>query len=58
MPLTRVVGLSIVFQWFFIGGIAHFVATKTAMRGSCSCVFQRIINSTGLKFLAMKCGDS
>ncbi len=26
------VGLGIVFLWFFIGGIAHFVATDTEMR--------------------------
>ena len=28
----RVAGLSIVFLWFFIGGIAHFVATDTEAR--------------------------
>jgi len=29
---ARRVGLTIVFLWFFIGGIAHFVATDTEMR--------------------------
>ncbi|MEO7335454.1 MAG: hypothetical protein ABIV63_02645 [Caldimonas sp.] len=28
----RVVGVGIVFLWFFIGGIAHFVATEAEMR--------------------------
>jgi len=32
MPRARVVGLIIVFLWFFIGGIAHFAATRTEMR--------------------------
>jgi hypothetical protein len=31
---ARVVGLSLVFLWFFIGGIAHFAATETKC-GSC-----------------------
>ena len=26
---ARVVGLTVVFLWFFIGGIAHFAATET-----------------------------
>ena len=30
-PLRRA-GLAFVFLWFFIGGIAHFVATATEMR--------------------------
>jgi uncharacterized membrane protein len=29
---ARVIGLVIVFLWFLIGGIAHFVATATEMR--------------------------
>ncbi|MEO7057266.1 MAG: hypothetical protein ABI281_13415 [Caldimonas sp.] len=29
---ARLVGLGIVFLWFLIGGIAHFVATETEMR--------------------------
>lgn len=29
---ARLVGLTFVFLWFFIGGIAHFVATETEMR--------------------------
>jgi uncharacterized membrane protein len=34
VPISRVrlVGLTIVFLWFFIGGIAHFVATEAEMR--------------------------
>ena len=32
MPRARVVGLIIVFLWFFIGGIAHFAATEGEMR--------------------------
>ena len=32
MPRARVVGLIIVFLWFFIGGIAHFAATEAEMR--------------------------
>ena len=32
MPRARVVGLTVVFLWFFIGGIAHFAATETEMR--------------------------
>jgi uncharacterized membrane protein len=29
MSRWRVTGLAVVFLWFFIGGIAHFVATQT-----------------------------
>ena len=32
MPRARAVGLTIVFLWFFIGGIAHFAATQAEMR--------------------------
>jgi uncharacterized membrane protein len=32
MPRARVVGLTVVFLWFLIGGIAHFAATETEMR--------------------------
>ncbi len=32
MSRARLVGLAIVFAWFFIGGIAHFTATDTEMR--------------------------
>ena len=32
MPRARIVGLIIVFLWFFIGGIAHFAATEAEMR--------------------------
>ena len=32
MPRARVVGLIIVFLWFFIGGVAHFAATEAEMR--------------------------
>ena len=32
MPRARTVGLTIVFLWVFIGGIAHFAATETEMR--------------------------
>ncbi len=32
MPRARVVGLTVVFLWFFIGGISHFAATETEMR--------------------------
>ena len=32
MPRARSIGLSVVFLWFCIGGIAHFVATETGMR--------------------------
>ncbi len=32
MPRPRLAGLTFVFLWFFIGGIAHFVATETEMR--------------------------
>jgi uncharacterized membrane protein len=28
----RIAGLAFVFLWFFVGGIAHFVATATEMR--------------------------
>ena len=29
---ARAVGLAVVFLWFFIGGIAHFIFTKAEMR--------------------------
>lgn len=29
---ARFTGLTVVFLWFFVGGIAHFVATATEMR--------------------------
>src|SRR4051812_44256368 len=29
---ARLAGIGFVFLWFFIGGIAHFVATETEMR--------------------------
>ena len=32
MPRLRLVGVGFVFLWFFVGGIAHFVATDTEMR--------------------------
>ena len=32
MPRARVIGLTIVFLWFFVGGIAHFVFTEAEMR--------------------------
>jgi uncharacterized membrane protein len=32
MSRARLVGLIIVFLWFLIGGIAHFIATGTEMR--------------------------
>ena len=32
MLRARIVGLTIIFLWFFIGGIAHFAATETEMR--------------------------
>ena len=32
IPRARVFGLIVVFMWFFIGGIAHFVATEAEMR--------------------------
>lgn len=28
----KLAGLAFVFLWFFVGGIAHFVATETEMR--------------------------
>lgn len=28
----KLIGLGIVFLWFFVGGIAHFVATETEMK--------------------------
>ena len=28
----KLAGVGFVFLWFFIGGIAHFVATETEMR--------------------------
>jgi uncharacterized membrane protein len=31
-PRRNLAGLAFVFLWFFIGGIAHFVATETEMR--------------------------
>ena len=32
MSRGRLVGLVVVFLWFFIGGIAHFAATETEMK--------------------------
>ncbi|MEO8525523.1 MAG: hypothetical protein ABI460_12440 [Caldimonas sp.] len=32
MSRGRLLGLGVVFLWFFIGGIAHFAATETEMR--------------------------
>ncbi len=32
MSRGKLVGLVIVFLWFFVGGIAHFVATETEMK--------------------------
>jgi uncharacterized membrane protein len=32
MSRLRMVGVGFVFLWFFVGGIAHFVATDTEMR--------------------------
>ena len=32
MLRARIVGLTIIFLWFFIGGIAHFAATEAEMR--------------------------
>ena len=32
MSRGKLAGLVVVFLWFFIGGIAHFVATETEMR--------------------------
>lgn len=32
MSRWRLAGLGIVFVWFFVGGIAHFVATEAEMR--------------------------
>jgi uncharacterized membrane protein len=32
MTRTRLIGLTLVFLWFFIGGIAHFVFTEAEMR--------------------------
>jgi uncharacterized membrane protein len=32
MSRARLVGLSVVFLWFLVGGIAHFAATQTEMR--------------------------
>lgn len=32
MSRGKLVGLIVVFLWFFVGGIAHFVATETEMR--------------------------
>jgi uncharacterized membrane protein len=29
---TEIAGLTVIFLWFFVGGIAHFVATDTEMR--------------------------
>jgi uncharacterized membrane protein len=31
MSRTRLVGLSFVFLWFAVGGVAHFAATRTEM---------------------------
>jgi uncharacterized membrane protein len=32
MSTPRLIGLAVVFLWFFIGGIAHFALTATEMR--------------------------
>jgi uncharacterized membrane protein len=32
MSRGKMIGLAVVFLWFFIGGIAHFVATDTEMK--------------------------
>jgi uncharacterized membrane protein len=32
MPTGQIAGLAFVFLWFFIGGLAHFVATDTEAR--------------------------
>ena len=32
MSRGKQAGLAVVFLWFFIGGIAHFVATETEMK--------------------------
>jgi uncharacterized membrane protein len=32
MSRSKLVGLAIVFVWFFVGGIAHFAATETEMK--------------------------
>ncbi len=32
MSRPRLVGIAVVFLWFFIGGIAHFALTETEMR--------------------------
>jgi uncharacterized membrane protein len=32
MSRARLIGLAVVFLWFFLGGIAHFVFTETEMR--------------------------
>ena len=32
MSRGKLVGLIVVFLWFFVGGIAHFVATETEMK--------------------------
>lgn len=32
LPRRKLLGLSFVFLWFFVGGLAHFVATETEMR--------------------------
>jgi len=32
MSRGRLAGLAVVFLWFFVGGIAHFVATDTEMK--------------------------
>ena len=32
MPISRRLGLAVVFLWFLIGGIAHFALTETEMR--------------------------
>ena len=32
IPHARLIGLTIIFLWFFIGGIAHFIFTEAEMR--------------------------
>ena len=32
MSRARLIGLGVVFLWFFVGGLAHFVATDAEVR--------------------------
>lgn len=38
MGRWRIAGLTVVFVWFLVGGIAHFVATETEMRIVPPCI--------------------